>query len=181
VSLIARARLARAQLESNPGAEATLVALQADAERVLGELRELVSGIHPAVLTDRGLVDAIEERAEHLPLPVVVDADAAVRANRYPDEIESAAYFLVSEAIANALKHASARRLDISLVQHDGWLSVKVRDDGSGFDAASARGSGLRGVADRIEAVKGRFSLDTAAGRGATVGALLPTGIGAHD
>jgi len=180
VSLIARARLARAQLESNPGAEATLVALQADAERVLGELRELVSGIHPAVLTDRGLVDAIEERAEHLPLPVVVDADAAVRANRYPDEIESAAYFLVSEAIANALKHASARRLDISLVQHDGWLSVKVRDDGSGFDAASARGSGLRGVADRIEAVKGRFSLDTAAGRGTTVGALLPTGSAAH-
>src|SRR3989304_175773 len=110
VSLIARARLARAQLESNPAAESTLVALQADAERVLADLRELVGGIHPAVLSDRGLVDAIEERAERLPVPVAVDADAAVRGNRYPDEIESAAFFLVSEAVANALKHAPPRR-----------------------------------------------------------------------
>ncbi len=176
VSLIARARLARAQLESNPAAEATLVALQADAERVLGELRELVSGIHPAVLSDRGLVDAIEERAERLPVPVAVDADASVRTNRYPDEIESAAFFLVSEAVTNALKHASPRRLDIRLGERKGWLSVEVRDDGSGFDATTATGSGLRGVADRIEAVKGRFWVDTCAGRGTAVGALLPAG-----
>ena len=176
VSLIARARLARAQLESNPAAEATLVALQADAERVLGDLRELVGGIHPAVLSDRGLVDAIEERAERLPVPVAVDADATVRRNRYPDEIESAAFFLVSEAVANALKHASARRLDIRLGEREGWLSVEVRDDGSGFDATTTTGSGLRGVADRIEAVRGRFWVDTGVGRGTAVGALLPAG-----
>jgi signal transduction histidine kinase len=176
VSLIARARLARAQLDSNPAAEATLVALQADAERVLGDLRELVGGIHPAVLSDRGLVDAIEERAERLLVPVAIDADATVRRRRYPDEIESAAFFLVSEAVTNALKHASGRRLDICLGDHDGWLSVEVRDDGSGFDAATATGSGLRGVADRVEAVKGRFWVDTGVGRGTAVGALLPAG-----
>ena len=176
VSLIARARLARAQLESNPAAESTLVALQADAERVLADLRELVGGIHPAVLSDRGLVDAIEERAERLPVPVAVDADAAVRGNRYPDEIESAAFFLVSEAVANALKHASPRRLAIRLGEREGWLSVEVRDDGSGFDATKATGSGLRGVADRIEAVRGRFWVDTGVGRGTVVGALLPAG-----
>jgi signal transduction histidine kinase len=176
VSLIARARLARAQLESNPAAESTLVALQADAERVLADLRELVGGIHPAVLSDRGLVDAIEERAERLPVPVAVDADAAVRGNRYPDEIESAAFFLVSEAVANALKHASPRRLAIRLGEREGWLSVEVRDDGSGFDATKATGSGLRGVADRVEAVRGRFWVDTGVGRGTVVGALLPAG-----
>lgn len=176
VSLIARARLARAQLESNPAAEATLVGLQADAERVLGDLRELVGGIHPAVLSDRGLVDAIEERAERLPVPVAVDADATVRRNRYPDEIESAAFFLVSEAVTNALKHASARRLDIRLGEREGWLSVEVRDDGSGFDTTTTTGSGLRGVADRIEAVRGRFWVDTGVGRGTAVGALLPAG-----
>jgi signal transduction histidine kinase len=180
VSLIARARLARAQLESNPAAETTLVALQADAERVLGDLRELVGGIHPAVLSDRGLVDAIEERAERLPVPVAIDADAAVRRNRYPDEIESAAFFLVSEAVTNALKHASAQRLDIRLGEREGWLSVEVRDDGAGFDAATATGSGLRGVADRVEAVRGRFWVDTGEGRGTTVGALLPAGAVPH-
>ena len=176
VSLIARARLARAQLVANPAAEATLLALQADAERVLGDLRELVGGIHPAVLSDRGLVDAIEERAERLPVPVAVDADAAVRKNRYPDEIESAAFFLVSEAVTNALKHASAQRLDIRVGEREGWLSVEVRDDGAGFDATMATGSGLRGVADRVEAVRGRFWVDTGVGRGTTVGALLPAG-----
>src|SRR3990170_1635576 len=181
VSLIARARLARAQLESNPAAESTLVALQADAERVLADLRELVGGIHPAVLSDRGLVDAIEERAERLPVPVAVDADAAVRGNRYPDEIESAAFFLVSEAVANALKHASPGRLAIRLGEREGWLSVEVRDDGSGFDATKATGSGLRGVADRIEAVRGRFWVDTGVGRGTPVGAFLPAGKVPHD
>jgi len=180
VSLIARARLARAQLESNPAAEGTLVALQADAERVLGDLRELVGGIHPAVLSDRGLVEAIEERAARLPMPVAVEADAAVRRNRYSDEIESAAFFLVSEATANALKHASAQRLDIRLGERKGWLSVEVRDDGLGFDGATITGSGLRGVADRIEAVGGRFQLDTGEGRGTTVGALLPAVEMAH-
>jgi signal transduction histidine kinase len=180
VSLITRARLARAQLESNPAAEATLVALQADAERVLGDLRELVGGIHPAVLSDRGLVDAIEERAERLPVPLAIDADASVRRKRYPDEIESAAFFLVSEAVTNALKHASARRLGIRLGEHQGWLSVEVRDDGAGFDAVTATGSGLRGVADRVEAVGGRFSIDTGVGRGTAVRALLPAGEGPH-
>jgi signal transduction histidine kinase len=176
VSLIARAGLARAQLGANPAAEATLVALQADAERVLGDLRETIAGIHPAVLTDRGLVDAIEERAERLPLPVAIDADPAVRGNRYADEIESAAFFVISEGVANALKHASPRRLDIRLEERDGWLSVEVRDDGSGFDTSKAVGSGLRGVADRVEAVKGRFWVETSVGRGTVVSALLPAG-----
>jgi signal transduction histidine kinase len=107
---------------------------------------------------------------------VAVDADAAVRGNRYPDEIESAAFFLVSEAVANALKHASPRRLAIRLGEREGWLSVEVRDDGSGFDATKATGSGLRGVADRVEAVRGRFWVDTGVGRGTVVGALLPAG-----
>lgn len=174
VSLIARARLARAQSAPGTAAEATLIALQADAERVVGDLRELVAGIHPAVLSDRGLVDAIEERAERLPVRVAVDADASVRQKRYADEIESAAFFLVLESMTNALKHASPHRLDIRLAEGDGWLSVEVRDDGPGFDSAAASGSGLRGVADRIEAVHGRFWLETAVGRGTAVGALLP-------
>src|SRR3990172_4303025 len=177
----AGARRARAQLESNPAAESTLVALQADAERVLADLRELVGGIHPAVLSDRGLGDASEERAERLPVPVAVDADAAVRGNRYPDEIESAAFFLVSEAVANALKHASPRALPIPPRERHGWLSGGVRDAGPGFDATKATGSGLRGVADRIEAVRGRFWVDTGVGRGTAVGAFLPAGKVPHD
>jgi len=176
VTLISRARLARAQLQANSAAETTLVALQADAERVMGELRELVSGIHPAVLSDRGLVEAIEERAERLPLPVGIEAETAVRRRRYAHEIESAAYFVVSEGVANALKHASARRLDIRVREQDGCLSVEVRDDGLGFDTGSAHGSGLRGVADRVEAVGGRFWLESGEGRGTAIGALLPAG-----
>ena len=181
VALIARVGLARNQLGRNPGAvDETLVSLQAEARDALENLRSLAAGIHPAVLTDHGLVEAIEIRSARLPFEVTIECDPRTRSARFSDEIEGAAYFIVSEGLANALKHAGARKARVRIASSARELEVEVADDGDGFDPAAASGSGLRGLADRAEALGGTLSIDSALRTGTRLTARLPIEDGAR-
>ncbi len=178
VALMAKLRLARNQLTRDPNlASATLTELQEDAQQALADLRELARGIHPAVLEDRGLVEAIKARVGRLPIGVRIQADATTRDSRYPPEIEGAAYFLVSEALSNVLKHASAHVVQVHLTSSDGKLHVEVLDDGCGFDPLRVSQSGLRGLKDRIEALGGTLSI-VSGPKGTCLGADLGAGAG---
>jgi len=136
----------------------------------LSELRELARGIHPAVLTDRGLEPAIQALASRAPVPVTVDADAT---DRLPGPVESAAYFVVSEALTNVAKYAHASQATVAVRRKNGHVVVEVTDDGIG-GADAAHGSGLRGLADRVAALDGKLSLDSPAGRGTRLHAEIP-------
>ena len=159
VALIANLRLARNQLERDPAvADRTLAGLQEEAGRLLEDLRELARGIHPSVLSDHGLVEAVEGRATRMPIEVSVEADAAVRGARFSDDVEGAAYFVVSEALANVLKHSGADRATrAASAAAGGALELEVSDDGAGFDPGDAGGSGLANMSDRVEALGGRL------------------------
>jgi signal transduction histidine kinase len=175
VALIAKLRLARNQLGRDPGvAHGTLSELQEEAAHVLDDLRELARGIHPSVLTDRGLVEAIEARAARLPLDARVEVSSEARATRFTDEIEGAAYFVASEALANVLKHASATRVEVRVLIEGKSLVVEVQDDGAGFEPAEAEGSGLGNLHDRLEALGGRLVIASRRGRGTRITARLP-------
>ncbi|HEV8420744.1 MAG TPA: histidine kinase [Actinomycetota bacterium] len=182
VALMARARLARNQLGRDPElADATLAALQAEASRVLEGIRELAQGIHPTVLSDRGLVEAVEDRAQRMPIDVRVTVEPALRGRRFAGEIEAAAYFVVSEGLANVLKHARARRAAITLSVPNGRLLVEVADDGAGFEAVGASGSGLSNLADRVAALSGELVVDSRPGEGTRLAASLPGREADHD
>jgi signal transduction histidine kinase len=175
VALIAKLRLARNQLGRDPGvAYGTLAELQEEAGHVLEDLRELARGIHPSVLSDHGLVEAIEARAARLPLDVRVEADAEARAGRFAHEIEGAAYFVISEALANVLKHASATQVDVHVAVEGKRLVVEVRDDGTGFERSEVDGSGLENLRDRMEALGGRLVVSSRPGHGTRITARLP-------
>jgi signal transduction histidine kinase len=175
VALIANLRLARNQVAREPdGADRTLAGLQAEAGLVLEDLRELARGIHPSLLSDHGLVEAIEARAARMPIAVSVQADAASRGARFADEIEGAAYFVVSEALANALKHSGADRVVVGVGYAEGSLELEVSDDGAGFEAREAVGSGLDNMNDRVEALGGRLTLRSRPGEGTRISARLP-------
>ncbi|MCI0347148.1 MAG: sensor histidine kinase, partial [Chloroflexi bacterium] len=170
VGLIAKLRLARNQLRADvEEADAALVELQHDAQTALNGLRELAQGIHPSVLTDRGLVAAIDARADRCPIPVAVRVDSGLRSARFADETEGAAYFAVSEALTNALKHSAASRIDVTVTLAGDRLRIAVTDDGIGFAPHASGGTGLVGLADRVEAAGGRLSVDGASGRGTSV------------
>lgn len=175
VGVLARLGLARNQLKRDPHlAETTLLGVQRDAQRALEDLQELARGIHPAILTDRGLVEAVAERATRMPVPVEVHANGLEKAARLPVETEGAAYFFVSEALANALKHSAAGRVQVRFNSMPGQLVVEVDDDGHGFDPGQVKLSGLRGLEDRIEALGGRVEIASAPGNGTHLRALLP-------
>jgi signal transduction histidine kinase len=175
VGVLARLGLARNQLKRDPHlAETTLAAAQSDAQRALEDLQELARGIHPAILTDRGLVEAVAERATRMPVPVEVHANGLEKAARLPSEVEGAAYFFVSEALANALKHSAASRVQVRFHSTLDQLVVEVDDDGDGFEPAQVKLSGLRGLEDRIEALGGRVEIASAPGRGTQLRARLP-------
>jgi signal transduction histidine kinase len=133
-------------------------------------LRELAGGMVPAGLQD-GLAGAFDELAARTPIPV----DVAVPADRFPAELEVAAYFVAAEGVANAVKHAGASRVRVTAAREDGSLVVAVRDDGSG-GADAGRGSGLRGLADRVAAHGGSLDVVSPLGSGTTVTAVLPCG-----
>jgi signal transduction histidine kinase len=182
VAVLARLGLARNQLRRDKDlAEATLRECLADGRRALESLQELVRGIHPPVLTDRGLLDAVRERAARMPITTEVSSDGLRPEARFGQDIEGAAYFFVSEALSNVLKHAGATRAFVCLQSAAGLLTVEVRDDGQGFAVAAAGGSGLPGLRDRIEALGGRMDIASTAGYGTSVSASLPTGVPAHD
>jgi signal transduction histidine kinase len=138
----------------------------------LEELRELARGIHPAVLTERGLEPAVESLASRAPLPVEVDICLA---ERLPGPVEAAAYYVVAEALTNVAKYARASEVIVGVGRSNSHACIEVRDDGVG-GAAADRGSGLRGLADRVEALGGRLVLDSPAGEGTTLRAEIPVG-----
>jgi len=138
--------------------------------RGIDELRELAHGIHPAVLTDHGLEPALQALVSRTPVPVSVEADAG---ERLPPPVESAAYFVVSEALTNVAKYARASQAAVTVRREDGHLTVAVSDDGVG-GADVSRGSGLRGLADRVAALDGRLSLESPPGRGTRLVARIP-------
>lgn len=177
VALIARIGLAKTQLgrDSSPLGE-TLDDLRSEARQALENLRRFASGIHPSVLSDHGLVEAIEIRSARLPLGVTIECDPQMRAMRFDDEIEGAAYFFVGEALANTLKHAGAERARVRIVRTDHELEIEVADDGAGFEIETVPGSGLRGLADRLEALGGSIAVDSSPGRGTRLTARLPIG-----
>ena len=186
---------ARKQLERDlhDGAQQQLVSLSLDLQRLqaritdaptlellettrakladaLADLRELARGIHPALLTDRGLAPALEALAQRAPLPVELHVDLPVRP---PASLESAAYFLVSEALTNVAKYAEASGARVFVTEADGLLAVQIEDDGVG-GADPSRGSGLRGLSDRIAALDGQLKIEGAPGAGTRISATIP-------
>jgi signal transduction histidine kinase len=175
VALIVKLRLARNQLgRGDRSADEVLDELQRDARDLLTDLRELAHGIHPPVLSDQGLVVAVQARADRMPLEVQVHAEPALYDRRLGTEIEGAAYFMICEALTNVVKHATARTADIDIFTTDGKVVVQVRDDGVGLTSANANGNGLTNLRDRVEALGGQVRVDSSPGAGTTVTAELP-------
>jgi len=175
VALMAGMGVARQQLARNPeSVEKILDELQANAAEALESLRQIAAGIHPPVLSDHGLAEAIEMRSARLPISVVVDCPPAVRGRRFGDAVEGVAYYFVSEALANTLKHAAATAAHVVLAEEGAWLHVSVCDDGQGFDPEGARGSGLLGIRDRVEAIGGTVAVASTPGHGSRLTMRAP-------
>jgi signal transduction histidine kinase len=154
VALAMEIGMAREQIERDPEAAALLLAgAHEDAKTALAELRDLARGIHPAILTDRGLDAAVSALAARCPVPCTVGIHLD---RRLPAAVESAAYFTVAEALANVAKHSGAARCEIAGTIDSGWLVVEVRDDGRGGVDESA-GTGIAGLRGRVEALDGKL------------------------
>jgi signal transduction histidine kinase len=145
---------------------------QDEVEEAIAELRELARGIHPTLLRDEGLKTAVEALARRTPLPVTVEGSVG---DRLPDAVELAAYFLVSEALTNVVKHASASEAKVRFRREAAMLRVVVADDGVGGAHASAD-SGLAGLRDRLEALDAKLDVESEPGRGTTISAEIPCG-----
>jgi signal transduction histidine kinase len=146
--------------------------LQTETTDTLEDLRDLARGIYPPLLADEGLAAALEAQARRSPVPVRVRPDSI---GRYSEEVEATIYFCCLEALQNVAKYASASAVEIELRHHDGLVAFEVRDDGVGFDPASApRGTGLQGMADRVEAIGGTFQVRSAPGAGTSVAGRVP-------
>jgi signal transduction histidine kinase len=151
------------------GARELVTEARLGVEEALRELRDLARGIHPPVLTDRGLEAAIAALIDRSPIPVVVTANVA---ERPPAAVETAAYFVAAEGLTNAAKHAGATRIDVHIVREPAKLMLEVVDDGRG--GANPDGQGLRGLRRRVEALDGTLTIDSPAGGGTTLRAELP-------
>ena len=177
VALIAKIGLLRNQLgPDSDGLDATFDELQAEAREALENLRRLAAGIHPTELTDHGLVEAIEGRSARLPMGVTITCAPELRSARFDEHIEGAAYFFVSEGLANALKHAGTARARVLIARSTQHLELEVTDDGVGFECNGVTTPGLRGLADRMEALGGGIAVESAPGRGTRLRARLPIG-----
>ena len=181
VALIAKLRLARIQIQRDPTrVDSTLQEAQGEAGQMLTDLRELARGIHPAVLGSRGLVEAIEAVAARMPIGVSVSADDRVRSTRYAEEIEGAAYFTVTEGLANVLKHSGASEAGVTLSAADSGITLHLADNGCGFDPEGGAHTGLQGLRDRVEAVGGSLRVNSGSG-GTTLAARLPAKLRSLD
>jgi signal transduction histidine kinase len=172
VSLALQLRMAQRRLgtgESDPAVEALLASAVDELQVAVHELRELARGVHPAILTEEGLLAALESLAARSSLPVDLD----VLEGRLPPQVEATAYFIACEALANVAKHSRAARAQISIRRVDGHLSVEVADDGVG-GARPAESSGLSGLVDRVEALGGRFRIDSPRGGGTRLVGEIP-------
>ncbi|MFE6891950.1 CHASE3 domain-containing protein [Streptomyces sp. NPDC057694] len=143
----------------------------ANAQTAIDELRELARGIYPLTLTIKGLAGAVEDLAARCPVPVVVDNTTE---RRLPSAVESNAYFVIAEAVTNAVKHAQASRIEIGLHLVDGVLRVRIADDGVGGVQGVRVGSGLIGLADRVAAFDGELSIESPAGEGTSISFWIP-------
>jgi signal transduction histidine kinase len=173
VALALSLRLARGRVRSDPGqAEELLDEAMAELDQATAELRELARGIHPAILSDRGLRAALEALAGRSPVPVEIDG---VPEERLSAEVEAAAYFVVAEGLTNVARYAEASRATIAVARAGGDLVVSVSDDGRG-GADPQDGSGLGGLADRVAVLDGRLAVDSPAGEGTRLTATIPCG-----
>jgi signal transduction histidine kinase len=165
--------IARSQLPGSADGELAVALDEAARELrlALAELRELARGIHPVILSEAGLGPALASLAERSPIPAIV---AAAPADRLPARVEETAYYVASEALANAAKHAQATAVTISARRCDRGLEVEIGDDGVG--GANPNGSGLRGLADRVAALDGHLRVDSPTGQGTRITAELPCG-----
>jgi signal transduction histidine kinase len=171
VSAVLNLQMAERKLPSDPE-EARELRAQAieQANSGIAELRRLAAGIHPAVLTDRGLGPAVESLASRLPLTVSV---VETPDDRMPEPVEASVYFFVSEALTNVVKHAHAHEARVRIAAGNGGLTVEVSDDGVG-GAQATGGTGLRGLGDRVGALDGTLELQSAAGEGTLLRARIP-------
>ena len=170
VALSVSLRLAESRALSDPAATAAIInAAREELAAALEELRELARGIHPAVLTDRGLAAAVEALVIRTPVPVTV----TVPTERLPPPIEAAAYYVVSEAVTNIVKYAGATSIDVTVETTDDGVTVTVADDGCG-GADPEAGTGLRGLRDRVAALDGTLHVDSPTDRGTRIVAEIP-------
>jgi PAS domain S-box-containing protein len=172
VSLSLALRLAQARLTDAPEeADRLLTGAAEELGQALEELRELARGIHPAVLSDRGLPAALEALAGRTAVPIEIE----VPQERLPASVEAAAYYVISESLANVSKYAEASVVEVRVTRRNGRAVVEVADDGVG-GADPTRGSGLRGLADRVEALDGVLKVESAPGAGTRIRAEIPCG-----
>jgi signal transduction histidine kinase len=174
VALVAKLAIARSAAAKGGLSPDTIDDMRLGAQQILSELRELAQGIHPSVLSDGGILEAVEDRCARLPLEVAVETSEGLRTRRFADNIEGAAYFFVSESLANVLKHADATRAIVSMTCANGRLLLGVGDDGRGFDPDAASDGGLAGLRDRIRALGGSVTVASSPGSGTLVSASLP-------
>lgn len=174
VNISVRLGLADRALQSDPaGASPLITDARSGIEEVLTELRGIVRGIYPPILTDRGLAGAVRALATGRDFPVMVRI--ADNMPRLPAPVEAAAYFVVAEALTNTTKHGAAAQATVIITESDGELLITVGDDGRG-GADEAQGTGLTGIRRRVAALDGRFSIDSPAGRGTRIEVRLPCG-----
>jgi signal transduction histidine kinase len=174
VALIAGLRLARNRLSRNQLTPDELTDLQDQAREMLRELRELAHGIHPPVLTDNGLVAALESRLARFPIPVEIIADDGLRAARFSEDVEGAAYFVACESLTNVAKHAGTDGARVRLSRFYNLLCLAVEDSGRGFQPNGARSGGLANIRDRVDALHGRLTIESQLGAGTSIRAELP-------
>ncbi|MGZ8782029.1 MAG: histidine kinase [Gaiellaceae bacterium] len=171
VTVALHLHLVKRRLEHDPVGVLELVdSAQTELTLALEEIRELVRGLHPRLLSDRGLEPALAGLAERALLPVEI---VETPSERLPPAVETAAYYLVAEALANAAKHSGASRVTVSVCAREGSTTVEIVDDGVGGADPSA-GSGLRGLADRVAALGGVLELTSGAGCGTSLRAEMP-------
>jgi PAS domain S-box-containing protein len=172
VTLTMALRVAKVRLgsDADPGVLAVLDEFASELQRVLAELRDLARGIHPAVLTEQGLARALESLVLRSPVPAEI---RACPESRLASAVEIGAYYVVAEALTNAIKHANASAVAISVTERDRSVVVEVSDDGVG-GAMLGAGTGLRGLYDRVASLDGRLSVDSPPGCGTVLTAELP-------
>jgi signal transduction histidine kinase len=174
VALALDLRMLKAKVHGDGDSAALVERANAKLAAALEELRELARGIHPAILSDRGFAPAVQALTRRVSLPI--DCDVRVE-GRLPDAVEAAAYFVVAEAITNVVKYSEAGRATVRAWQEGDRIEVEVVDDGIG-GADASRGTGLRGLADRLAAVDGTLTLESPPGEGTCVHASIPCGAG---
>ena len=171
VSLAVKLGLAQARIGTDAEEAARLIAeAREEAQLAVKELRELARGIHPAVLSDRGLGPALEALAARAPVPVEV---TGVPEEPLPRPVEAAVYFVTAEALTNVAKYAQADTASVALTIGDDRVRLEIRDDGVG-GAGSSAGGGVAGLCDRVEALDGELIVDSPPGVGTTVTAEIP-------